>query len=113
MSQGEKCQIAGKVKETPKFIALKIRTQAKSESGKFGSAQTIRNILHEAVHNGRTAQRKKYTSKTKRTKPVFYGKERENDCYEIWWTFVFTDERKFMLLCQMGKKKCSGERSVN
>ena len=105
MSHGEKCQIARKVKKTPKLIALKIRTQAKSETGKFVSAQTIRNILHEAVYNRRTARRKQYTSKTNRKKPVCYGKEHENDSHEFWWTFVFTDERKFMLFKSDGQEK--------
>ena len=113
MSQGEKCQIARKVKKTPKLIALKIRTQAKSETEKFVSAQTIRNILHGGVYNRRTARRKQYMSRTNRKKPVCYGKEQENGSHEFWWIFVFTHERKFMLLSQMDKKKCGGERIVN
>ena len=40
------------------MITLKVRTQAKIETGKFDRAQTIRNILHEAVYNRRTARRK-------------------------------------------------------
>ena len=105
MSQGEKCQITREVKKTPQLIALKIRTQAKSETGKFISAQTIRNTLHEAVYNPQTARRKHYTSKTNRKKPVCYGKEHENESHEFWWTFVFTDERKFMLFKSDGQGK--------
>ena len=37
-----------KGKKNPKLIALKIRSQAKSETGKFILAEIIRNILHEA-----------------------------------------------------------------
>ena len=106
MSQGEKCQIARKVNKTPKLIALKIRTQAESETGKFVSAQTIGNLFHEAVYNRRTARRKQYTSKTNRKKRVYYGKEHENVSHEFWWTFVFTDERKlFMLFKSDGQEK--------
>ena len=105
MPQGEKCQIARTVKKTSKLNALKIRTQAKSETEKFVSAQTIRNILHEAVHNRRTARRKQYTSKTNRKKLVCYVKEHENDSHEFSWTFFFTHERKFMLFKTDGLKK--------
>ena len=96
MSQGEKWQITRKVKKPEKLIALKIKTQAKSETGKFVSGQTIRNILHESVYNRPTARSKEYTNKTKRKKPVCYGKERENDSHQFWWIFVFTDEKEFM-----------------
>ena len=87
------------------MIAMKIRTQTKSETGKFVSAQTIRNILHEAVYNRRTARRKQYKSKTNRKKPVCYGKDHENDSNEFWWTFILTDERKFMLFKSGGQEK--------
>ena len=72
---------------------------------KFVIAQTIRNILHEAGYNGRTARRKQCTSKTNRKKPVCYDKKHENDSHEFLWTFVFTDERKFILFKSDGQEK--------
>ena len=100
-----------KTKGNPK-IALKIRTQAKTETGKFVSAQTVRNILHEAVYNRRTA-RKKYTNKTNTKKLICYGKEHENDSHEFWWTFVSQMKGNLCFLSQIGKKKSGGERTVN
>ena len=57
------------------------------------------------LYNRCTVRRKQYTSKTNRKKPVCYGKEHESDSHEFWWTFVFTDERKFMLFKSGGQEK--------
>ena len=105
LTQAEKWQILRKTKKTTKFIALKFRTQVESEPGECINSQTTRNILQETGYSGCTARRKPYISKINRKKPVCHGEVHENDSHEFWWTFVFTDERKFTLIKSDGQEK--------
>ena len=100
MSQGGKCQIVRKVKKTPKLIALKIRTQAKSETGNFFSVQTVRNILYEVVQYIMAAQPEENNTQARLT-------ERSQ------FAMVKNMKGNLCFLSQMGEKKCGGERTVN
>lgn len=103
LTPADKRQIVRKVKRNPKLSAPRIRSEVENEIGKHVTAQTIRNVLHEAGLNGRTARRKPYISKVNRRKRLAYAKEHVNDGHDFWKKVVFTDESKFNLFKSDGR----------
>lgn len=105
LTQREKSAIVRKIKQNPRQTASKIASDVMSEYGKQVSVDTIRNVLHEANYNSRTARRKPLISKKNKKKRLEYAKTYLNHGPEYWNRVIFTDESKYNLFKSDGKVK--------